>query len=54
MKVVVVEEEEEEVFKNYEYLYTSKGKPYHRSGGYSPASHRFGPGSIPGHVMWDL
>jgi hypothetical protein len=26
----------------------------HSSGGYSPGSHRGSPGSIPGHVMWDL
>jgi hypothetical protein len=28
--------------------------PRHCSGGYSPASHRGGPGSIPGRSMWDL
>jgi hypothetical protein len=29
-------------------------RPYHGSGGYSSASHRGGPGSIPGQSMWDL
>jgi hypothetical protein len=28
-------------------------RPCHSSDGYSPASHRGGPGSIPGHVMLD-
>jgi hypothetical protein len=28
--------------------------PCHGSGGYPPASHRGGPGSIPGQSMWDL
>jgi hypothetical protein len=29
-------------------------KAVDRSGGWSPVSHRGGPGSSPGHVMWDL
>jgi hypothetical protein len=29
-------------------------RPRHSSGGYSPASHRDGPGSNPGLVMWDF
>jgi hypothetical protein len=29
-------------------------RPRHSSGGYSPASHRGGPGSNPGLVMWDF
>jgi hypothetical protein len=28
--------------------------PCHSSGGLSPASHRGGPGSSPGQVMWNL
>jgi hypothetical protein len=31
-----------------------QGWPRHSSGGYSPASHRGGPGSNPGLVMWDF
>jgi hypothetical protein len=30
------------------------GRPCNGSDGYSPASHRGGPGSIPGQSMWDL
>jgi hypothetical protein len=30
------------------------GRPRHSSGGQSPASHRGGPGSNPGLVMWDF
>jgi hypothetical protein len=31
-----------------------QARPRHNSGGYSPASHRGGPGSNPGLVMWDF
>jgi hypothetical protein len=33
---------------------TYEQRPCHGSGGYSPAFHRGGPGSIPAQSMWDL
>jgi hypothetical protein len=38
---------------DYYYL-TWVTRPRHSSGGYSPASHRGGPGSNSGLVMWDF
>jgi hypothetical protein len=38
--------------KSIQILYDVRSR--HTSGGQSPASHRGGPGSIPGLVMWDF
>jgi hypothetical protein len=39
-----------QTLRNIKYIHW----PCHGSGGQSPASHRGGPGSIPGQSMWDL
>jgi hypothetical protein len=46
-------ESPERVVGKYLVAYPWK-RPRHSSGGYSPASHRGGPGSNTGLVMWDF